>query len=80
MTVPTMEQPTIERLKTMLADQLITIESQAQYAQTLIKWGTALEAKVAELEASMAGGQNKKGPGANGKHVLVDESGAEVSA
>lgn len=52
--IPQPEAPTVDRLKMMLADQLLTIDQQAQYAQTLIAWGTAAHDKVGELEARLA--------------------------
>lgn len=54
MDVPQPEPITIDRMRVMLADQMLTIDQQAQYAQTLIAWGTAAHDKVAELEARLA--------------------------
>lgn len=54
MDVPQIEPPTIDHLKMMLADQLLTINQQAQYAQTLIAWGTAAHDEVATLKEQLA--------------------------
>lgn len=54
MAAPQMQQPTVDRLKEILADQLLTIDSQARYIQELIAWGSALEEELLDLKAKLA--------------------------
>lgn len=52
--VPQIKAPTIDRLKMILADQVLTLDNQAQYVQELIEWGTAAHDEVAALKERLA--------------------------
>lgn len=54
MNIPQPKPPTVERLKMMLADQVISLDNHAEYVQDLIAWGTAAHDEVAALKEQLA--------------------------